>query len=219
MNITILDDYFDTLRGLPCFRKLDGHAVTVWNDHVQDTDALAERLRDTDALVLIRAHPDPGAVDRPAAAPEADQPAQRLSAYRHRRLYHAWRDRVLEPARRHAVLCRRRADLGAGAGRHAPDPAADEGAAGRRLADRRGPHAARAHPGHLRLWPDRRGSGALRRGLRHEGAGLGPRGLAPARPRRGLGHGAGQGRLLRGLRRAVATHATGEGHARHRHGR
>ena len=28
MNITILDDYFDTLRGLPCFRKLDGHAVT-----------------------------------------------------------------------------------------------------------------------------------------------------------------------------------------------
>lgn len=54
MNITILNDYFDTLRGLPCFRKLDGHAVTVWNDHVQDVDALAERLRDTEALVLIR---------------------------------------------------------------------------------------------------------------------------------------------------------------------
>lgn len=54
MNITILDDYFDMLRGLPCFRKLDGHAVTVWNDHVQDVDALAERLRDTEALVLIR---------------------------------------------------------------------------------------------------------------------------------------------------------------------
>ncbi|AHC49662.1 D-2-hydroxyacid dehydrogenase family protein [Achromobacter xylosoxidans] len=54
MNLTILDDYFDTLRGLPCFRKLDGHAVTVWNDHVQDVDALAERLRDTEALVLIR---------------------------------------------------------------------------------------------------------------------------------------------------------------------
>jgi D-3-phosphoglycerate dehydrogenase / 2-oxoglutarate reductase len=54
MNITILDDYFDTLRGLPCFHKLDGHAVTVWNDHVQDVDALAERLRDTEVLVLIR---------------------------------------------------------------------------------------------------------------------------------------------------------------------
>ncbi|PCE28030.1 3-phosphoglycerate dehydrogenase [Paraburkholderia acidicola] len=54
MNITILDDYFDTLRGLPCFRKLDGHTVTVWNDHVQEVDALAERLRDTEVLVLIR---------------------------------------------------------------------------------------------------------------------------------------------------------------------
>jgi D-3-phosphoglycerate dehydrogenase len=28
--------------------------VTVWNDHVQDIDALAARLRDTEALVLIR---------------------------------------------------------------------------------------------------------------------------------------------------------------------
>jgi D-3-phosphoglycerate dehydrogenase / 2-oxoglutarate reductase len=54
MNVTILDDYFDTLRNLPCFTKLDGHSVTVWNDHVQDIDALAERLQDTEALVLIR---------------------------------------------------------------------------------------------------------------------------------------------------------------------
>ncbi|MFL6624405.1 MAG: D-2-hydroxyacid dehydrogenase family protein [Sulfurifustis sp.] len=54
MKITILDDYHDTLRTLPCFAKLSGHDVTVWNDHVQDTDALAERLKDTEALVLIR---------------------------------------------------------------------------------------------------------------------------------------------------------------------
>lgn len=54
MNITILDDYFDTLRTLACFDKLAGHHVTVWNDHVQDLDVLAERLRDTEALVLIR---------------------------------------------------------------------------------------------------------------------------------------------------------------------
>src|SRR5260221_13504805 len=54
MKITILDDYFDTLRGLPCFGKLDGHDVTIWNDHVQDDDKLAERLRDTEVLVLIR---------------------------------------------------------------------------------------------------------------------------------------------------------------------
>jgi len=54
MKVSILDDYFDTLRGLPCFRKLDGHQVTVWNDHVQDDEVLAERLKDTEVLVLIR---------------------------------------------------------------------------------------------------------------------------------------------------------------------
>jgi D-3-phosphoglycerate dehydrogenase len=54
MNITILDDYHDTLRTLDCFRMLEGHQVTVWNDHVQDVDRLAERLKDTEALVLIR---------------------------------------------------------------------------------------------------------------------------------------------------------------------
>lgn len=31
MMVSILDDYFDTL---PCFRKLDGHEVEIWNDHV-----------------------------------------------------------------------------------------------------------------------------------------------------------------------------------------
>ena len=54
MNISILDDYFDTLKTLPCFRKLTGHRVDVWTDHVQETDALAERLRETEVLVLIR---------------------------------------------------------------------------------------------------------------------------------------------------------------------
>ncbi len=54
MKISILDDYFDTLRTLDCFAKLGGHEVTIYNDHVQDVDALAERLRDTEVLVLIR---------------------------------------------------------------------------------------------------------------------------------------------------------------------
>ena len=54
MKISILDDYFDTIRTLSCFEKLSGHEVTVWNDHIQDVDALAGRLRDTEALVLIR---------------------------------------------------------------------------------------------------------------------------------------------------------------------
>lgn len=54
MNITILDDYFDTVRTLPCFGRLAGHQVTIWNDHVQDDDVLAERLAETEVLVLIR---------------------------------------------------------------------------------------------------------------------------------------------------------------------
>ena len=54
MKVSILDDYHDTLRTLACFKKLQGHDVTIWNDHVQDVDALAARLRDTEALVLIR---------------------------------------------------------------------------------------------------------------------------------------------------------------------
>jgi D-3-phosphoglycerate dehydrogenase len=54
MKIAILDDYFDTLRTLPSFQKLKGHEVVIWNDHVQDTDALATRLQDVECLVLIR---------------------------------------------------------------------------------------------------------------------------------------------------------------------
>src|SRR6187401_1900238 len=54
MRVAILDDWFDTLRKLPCFERLDGHDVTVFTDHVQETDPLAERLQGFDALVLIR---------------------------------------------------------------------------------------------------------------------------------------------------------------------
>ncbi len=54
MKVSILDDYFDTLRTLPCFHKLDGHEVRVWNDHTQDIDELTTRLRDAQVLVLIR---------------------------------------------------------------------------------------------------------------------------------------------------------------------
>jgi D-3-phosphoglycerate dehydrogenase len=54
MKVTILDDYFDTLRGLHCFRKLAAHDVEVFTDHTQDVAELAARLADTEALVLIR---------------------------------------------------------------------------------------------------------------------------------------------------------------------
>ena len=54
MKVTILDDWFDTLRTLPCFSRLDAHEVTVWSDHVDSNDPLAQRLADTEALVLFR---------------------------------------------------------------------------------------------------------------------------------------------------------------------
>ena len=54
MKIAILDDYHDTLRTLDCFTRLKGHEVTIWTDHVQDDGVLADRLKDTEALVLIR---------------------------------------------------------------------------------------------------------------------------------------------------------------------
>jgi D-3-phosphoglycerate dehydrogenase len=54
MRVSILDDYFDTVRTLDCFSVLDGHEVTVWNDHVDDVDVLVRRLAGTEVLVLIR---------------------------------------------------------------------------------------------------------------------------------------------------------------------
>ena len=54
LNVHILDDWFDTLRGLPSFSRLAAHEVTVWTDHTEDEDVLADRLRDADVLVLFR---------------------------------------------------------------------------------------------------------------------------------------------------------------------
>lgn len=54
MKVAILDDWFNTLNGLSCFSRLEGHEVTIWNDHVANEDVLAERLNNVDALVLIR---------------------------------------------------------------------------------------------------------------------------------------------------------------------
>jgi len=54
MKIAIFDDYHDDVRTLECFSKIANHEVTVWKDHSDDVNVLAERLKDTEALVLIR---------------------------------------------------------------------------------------------------------------------------------------------------------------------
>jgi D-3-phosphoglycerate dehydrogenase len=54
MKIAILDDYADIVRHLDCFSALDGHEVTLFNDYISDVDLLAKRVRDAEALVLLR---------------------------------------------------------------------------------------------------------------------------------------------------------------------
>ena len=54
MKVHILDDWFDTLKTLNSYERLSGHEVTVWNDHVDDVDVLATRLKDAEVLVLFR---------------------------------------------------------------------------------------------------------------------------------------------------------------------
>ncbi len=54
MRIAISDDYQDCVRHLKVFDKLKGHDVVVYTDTVTGMDALAERFKDAEALVLIR---------------------------------------------------------------------------------------------------------------------------------------------------------------------
>lgn len=54
MQIVIPDDYQDAVRTLDCFSKLAGHDVTIYNDTRKSIEALTERFKNADALVLIR---------------------------------------------------------------------------------------------------------------------------------------------------------------------
>jgi len=54
MKIAILDDYQDAVRGLDCFRLLDGHEVKVFTNSSRGQGQLAIRLAPFEALVLIR---------------------------------------------------------------------------------------------------------------------------------------------------------------------
>ena len=176
MKVAILDDWFDTLRTLPCFERLAGHEVTVFTDHVQDTD----RARRAPAGLRRarpdpRAHRDPRAAARAPARPAPDQPAQRLPAHRRRSVHAPRHHRLLEPARRLAVLLDRGAHMGFGARGDAADPAAGGVVQGGRVAGGRRPLADRQDARPLRLRPDREGRRRLRRRVRHAGAGVGAR--------------------------------------------
>lgn len=54
MNIVILDDYQDAVRKLQCSAKLDPFPAKVYTNTVKGIGQLSVRLRDADAIVLIR---------------------------------------------------------------------------------------------------------------------------------------------------------------------
>ena len=54
MNIAILDDYQDSVRKLDCAEKLAGHTVKVHTHTVKGFGQLSMRLKDAEALILIR---------------------------------------------------------------------------------------------------------------------------------------------------------------------
>ncbi|WP_449431044.1 D-2-hydroxyacid dehydrogenase family protein [Pseudomonas putida] len=54
MHIVIPDDYQNVIRKLDCFKALSEHQVSVFHDAEDDTEVLAERFADADAIVLTR---------------------------------------------------------------------------------------------------------------------------------------------------------------------
>lgn len=54
MKIIIQDDYQNCIRDLAAFEKIKDHDVSIYTDNIKDIDALAERFKDAEAIVLIR---------------------------------------------------------------------------------------------------------------------------------------------------------------------
>ena len=54
MHIVISDDYQDGIRQLSCFERLKNHTVEIHNDTVTGVEALADRFKNAEAIVLIR---------------------------------------------------------------------------------------------------------------------------------------------------------------------
>ncbi len=188
MKVSVLDDYFDTLRTLRCFEKLAGH-VTVWNDHVQAIDALAERLRECEALVLIRERTQ-------IRTPLLERlPALRLisqrSVHPHINVDTCTRLGIGVSSSQHlGIPSYAAAELTWGlvlaAMRQIPQQMMSLRGGG--VADGRRRLGARQDARDLRLWPDRHGRGGIRPGLRHEDPRVGTRTVAGSSARGRLRH-------------------------------
>ena len=204
MNITVLDDWQDTVRTLPSFAKVAGHDVTSGTTTPRTSTSLAKRLADTEALCLIRER-------TPIRAPLLE----RLDRLRIISQIGVFPHVDVEACTRRGVIMSSPGGAGGGpsyataeltwgmiiaAFRRIPqEMAALQGRQVAGLPDRR--RAARQDARHLGLRQDRRRRGRLRPRVRHEGAGLGPRVLAGRRPRRRR-HAGEQGGVARAVGRA-----------------
>jgi D-3-phosphoglycerate dehydrogenase len=54
MKIAVLDDYQNMFRTVPGFERLGEHEVVVFRDTVKESEKLAQRLHDSDAVVLTQ---------------------------------------------------------------------------------------------------------------------------------------------------------------------
>ena len=216
MKVAILDDTFDTLRTLACFAKLAPFDVTIFNDHVDDVDVLAERLKDAEVLVLIRERTKIGAALL-ARLPRLRLISQR-SVYPHIDIEACTRQGVIVSSSQHEGT---------------PSYAAAELtwalvlAAMRQLP--RQAAALRAGNWQIGVGHSLRGKtlgiygyGRIGSVVAGYGKAFGMRVLVWARDAsraRAQDDGSEQGGLLRSVRRALVAHAIGRCHARHHHGR
>ena len=220
MKISILDDYYDTLRTLPCFHKLAGHEVTIWNDHVQDNDVLAERLCDTEALVLFRERTQIRAplLER---LPKLKLISQR-SVYPHIDVDACTRLGIILSSSQHPgtpshATAEMTWALVLAAMRKIPQQMASL-QAGKWQMDV-GTSLQRQDARHLWLWPHRRRRCRLWPRVRHERASVGAAADARIGEERRLRRGAEQGSLLLRVRRDLTAHAACRCDAPHRQGR
>ena len=180
MHITILDDYQNTIRTLPSFAKLTGHDVAVWTDHIIATDALVDRLSETEALVLFRER-------TPIRGPLLDRLASlrvisQVGWYPHIDIGACTRRGVIVsshmmPGRPSYATAELNWGLIIAAMRKIPQEHAAM-RAGRWQAFPRRLGLARQDSGHLRLRAHRSGGRGLRPGLWHESSRMEPRSLA-----------------------------------------
>lgn len=190
MKVHILDDWFDTLRSLPCFAKLDAHDVTVWTDHEPNPMAMSERVQDAEALVLFRERTKIGA-DLLQRLPRLKLISQR-SVYPHIDVEACSRLGVLLCSNMHSdtpsyAAAEHTLALILSSYRQIPDQVASIRAG--RLAIWCRTDVARADAWPVRLWSDRTGRRGLRKGNWHDRPVVELGGWS--RPRRGRRRGCG----------------------------